>query len=261
MPDSHEEVLIAILAVMALFLILAGIILVFLFLYRRRRTTQQRELERLAQQFKEQTLKAQLEIQEQTFQEISQEIHDNVGQILSLAKIQVNIITERRQLDDEILQAIKDNIGKAMTDLRDLAGSMNGERIRTTPIHEPLTIELDRINRSGILQCTLIVQGRQQDLEPGKKLILFRIIQECIQNCIKHARATQLFITVNYLQADLCVEVSDDGKGFDVAFVKSEGKGLGLINIQNRIRITGGNYEIYSRPSLGTRIKLTIPYA
>lgn len=259
MQDTNEEVLIAVLACMALFLILAGIILLFLFLYRRRKAVQQREVELLEQQFKEQSLRAQLEIQENTFRAISQEIHDNVGQMLSLARIQVNIITEKQVLDEELLQNVKDNIGKALADLRDLAGSMNGERIRMRPIHEPLTLELERINRLGILDCALVVEGEQHELDAARKLILFRIVQEGIQNCIKHAGAAHLILRVCYREENVEVELADDGKGFDQAMMNS-GKGIGLLNMQTRVRLTGGSCVIESAPDRGSTIKLTIPY-
>src|ERR1700759_5344543 len=121
MPDSqYKEVLIVLIACITLFLVLAAIILLFLFLYMRRRLLQQQQVMDMQREFREQSLKAQLEIQEQTFLAISQEIHDNVGQVLSLSKVQINIINERQQLDQDMLQAVKENIGKAMTDLRDL---------------------------------------------------------------------------------------------------------------------------------------------
>lgn len=101
--NQYKEVLIVLVACIVLFLILAAIILFFFFLYQRRRYQQQRQMAELQLQFREQSLKAQLEIQETTFHAISQEIHDNVGQLLSLAKVQINIMDESQRLDEELM--------------------------------------------------------------------------------------------------------------------------------------------------------------
>jgi len=246
---------------MALFLVLVAIILFFFFLYRRRRTLQAREVQQLHQQFREQSLKAQLEIQEQTFQALSQEIHDNVGQILSLARIQVNIMTETKRMDEDLLQGMKDNIGKALADLRDLAGSMNGERIRQWPIHKLLELELERIHRSGIMHGTLLTSGNPKDIDPSKKLIVFRILQEAIQNCIKHSEASEMIISIAYEEPHVCFEVRDNGTGFDTDTALQNATGLGLGNMQMRIRLTGGSCKIKSQLGQGTNITITTPYA
>ncbi|MFX7870642.1 histidine kinase dimerization/phosphoacceptor domain-containing protein, partial [Acinetobacter baumannii] len=81
------------------------------------------------QEFEKQTLQSQLEIQEQTFNIISQEIHDNVGQILSLAKVQMNILEEQLVNPPAILKDTKENISRAMNDLRDIAKGLSTERI------------------------------------------------------------------------------------------------------------------------------------
>lgn len=261
MPDNqYKEVLIVLIACIILFLVLAAIILLFLFLYQRRRYIQQQQLTDLQQQFKEQSLKAQLEIQEATFHAISQEIHDNVGQVLSLAKVQSNIIQESEKMDREVLQAMKENIGKALADLRDLSKSLNSERIRASDIHETVLQEAERINRTGILRAEVTAEGEAREMDPRKKLILFRILQESIQNCIKHAEASLISIHFDYREAGINVSIRDNGKGFDpdTEFKKNNGQGLG--NMRTRIQLAGGTHSIQSLPQKGTHIILSIPY-
>lgn len=258
--NEYKEILITLIACTVLFLVLAAIILLFLYLYQRRRFIQQQEVNELQQQFKEQSLKAQLEIQEQTFLAISQEIHDNVGQILSLAKVQINILHETEHFDKPLLEATRDNIGKAMADLRDLAGSLNSDRLRNNSVHDTLFREADRINRTGTILAGVQVEGEPRELEPRKKLILCRILQECIQNCIKHAEASRISILCQYQRDAIHVLIEDNGKGFDPETVLQNGNGQGLSNIQTRVRLTGGTHHIHSLPQEGTRIQLTIPY-
>ncbi|HEV2481566.1 MAG TPA: ATP-binding protein [Puia sp.] len=261
MPDTqYREVLISVVASMVLFLVLATIILWFVFNYLRRRRRQEQQLLELRRQFQEQSLQSQLEIQEQTFDAISQEIHDNVGQVLSLAKVQVNIILQTDVHQPELLEAIKENIGKAMSDLRDLSSSLNSERLRSCRLHEAIIQEADRINRTGVIGVKVEVDGVYRDIQPQRKLIVFRIVQESLQNCLKHAQAKNIGIRCAYGPEDLIIRIEDDGVGFDATASPGGGSGQGLINIRTRVRLTGGNHFIQSAPREGTRIILTIPY-
>ena len=81
------------------------------------------------EEFQKQLLQSQLEIQAQTFSQISDEIHDNVGQILSLAKIQINIMAQAHSLNRDMLNEVKNNITKALSDLRDIAKSLSPEAV------------------------------------------------------------------------------------------------------------------------------------
>lgn len=121
--QSETEVIIVIVAGTIILLLLS--ILVILFTVK---------LHRNILQHKTEILKAELEIQEQTFNVISQEIHDNVGQILSLAKVQLNIIDRGETLNKDLLTDAQDSVGKALGDLRDIAKSLNAERIQLSTL-------------------------------------------------------------------------------------------------------------------------------
>jgi len=261
MPDTqYKEVLISVLACMALFLVVGTIILLFVFKYQQRRRLQQLRVLELEQQFREQSLRSQIEIQEQTFQAISQEIHDNVGQVLSLAKVQVNIIRENQQYNAGILDALRDNIGKAMADLRDLSHSLSSENVRNRSIHEAIGEAADRINKTGLIQAFVIVEGNYREMQTQKKLIVYRVVQESLQNCLKHAAATQINILCKYQAENMVINILDNGIGFDPEAAITSGHGQGLNNIRRRIHLTGGNHTIQSILQKGTEITLTIPY-
>ncbi|HEX8334404.1 MAG TPA: ATP-binding protein, partial [Segetibacter sp.] len=205
-------------------------------------------------------LQARLEIQEQTFNNISREIHDNVGQLLSLAKVQVNIIDQSENTDKNMLFELKQNIGKALIDLRDIAKSLSGERLILIGLVQTLTQEIDRINRSRFLNASLTVTGEERKFNEQKQLIIVRIVQEALQNIIKHAEANGVEISINFAARMLRVNVRDDGKGFSTEEKLNTPTGLGLQNIINRAGIIGGKAEIKSTLSEGTDITLTIPY-
>ncbi|HXB91469.1 MAG TPA: ATP-binding protein [Puia sp.] len=261
MPDNqYKEVLIVMVASIMVFLSMAASIVIFLYHYQRRRFQQQKQMSDLQQQFKEQSLKAELEIQEHTFHAISQEIHDNVAQSLILARVQIHTLHENGQAPGELLTSVQENIVKALTDLRDLSKSLNSDRIRSASIHETFLQEADRINKTGILRAEVAVEGEAREIEPQKKLILFRILQECIQNCVKHAEASEIYVLFRYLAKGIHITIRDDGKGFDTEDIFGNSSGQGLENIRTRIQLTGGSHHVKSRPQEGTEITLMIPY-
>jgi two-component system, NarL family, sensor kinase len=257
---NQHDLILAVVVATILFFVMVAFIVSYFIIYRRKREQHVYEMKAAKEEFEKQLLKSQLEIQEQTFNQISQEIHDNVGQLLSLARIQINIMNESANFDRRMLDEVKANIGKAMVDLRDIARSLNSERIRNASIIEAVGIESERVNKSGIIRTRLAVEGAECGLNEQKKFILFRIIQECLQNILKHAEAKDVVIRFLYLPSELQVVVQDDGKGFDPeGMVDNEG-GMGLVNIRKRIGLTGGNLVIDSGKLKGTSIHIKIPY-
>lgn len=261
MPGEDQEVVIVLVAVTSMFLVLSGIVVYILFFYQRKRFQYQRHLIELQKQFNETLLTAQIEIQEHDFSVISSEIHDNVGQVLSLAKIQLNIISQSENMDRALVNDVKENIAKVMTDLRDIAKGLNGERIQTSDLYDNIRQEVERVNRSGFMVGAVTLNGEEKDLEQQKKLLLFRIVQESLQNILKHSEATHFSIILNYENDALEISVSDNGKGFDTADNQNAKNGMGLSNIRNRSLMIGGTACIESKPAAGTTISIKIPYA
>lgn len=247
--------------ILAFFLMLAFALIFFVLYYYKKRAQYLAEKNLLQVQFQKILLQTQLEIQEQTFNTISREIHDNVGQVLSLAKVQLNIMEQDEAKHTNLLTDVKDNISKAMTDLRDLAKSLNADRIEELALKELIEAEFSRINRSGVLKTHLYVKGTEKIICSQKKLILFRMIQEGFQNVIKHTQATAIVLVLKFEEQQLQVLIYDNGKGFDMAQLNEHTKGLGLRNIDKRCKLIQGSSEIESNPGNGTTLKLIIPYA
>lgn len=256
--DRSKEVLTLIAVEVAVFLGLVGAFVFTLLHYQKKKFQHIEEKRSMAENYQRQLLQSRLEMQEETFTTISREIHDNVGQLLSLAKVQLNIAQQHTQTDPTLLDDIKANIGQAMTDLRDIAKSLSSERLQLIPLSQAIDQELQRIGRNGTLSCTLHLQGEEKPLPEQYKVIVFRIIQESLQNILKHAQADEIHIHLAYNSDLLQLTIRDNGIGFDVEQVG--GGGLGLQNITNRTSLIGGNADIRSTIGRGTTITLTIPY-
>lgn len=212
-----------------------------------------REKEEMQKIYEQTLLESQIEIQEQTLRHISQEIHDNIGQILSLVSLNVSSIAtvdlEKRAFTRELLS-------KAMTDLRGLSKSLNPERIMMVALEEAVKNELEKLERSGDYKTELIIKNKISIVNENNKIILFRMIQEIMNNIIKHAKSTQIKVTfdTNDLQDILTIE--DNGIGFDT--LKHNNNGIGLSNIEKRSQMINATVKIESMLNKGTVITFVI---
>lgn len=200
----------------------------------------------------------QQKIQEQTLNHVSQELHDNVGQLLSLVKVQLNLASEKDGLENQLLLDARENISRAMMDLRDMAKGMSSERIRVLGLLGSVEQEADRIRRTGICDVFITKNGKGLQMDHQKETILFRVIQECLQNIIKHAQATKIEMVFSFDLSHLSIEVHDDGKGF-LLTRENNLSGMGLMNIQHRIQLMKGKVLVQSEPGSGTHVRIVVP--
>jgi signal transduction histidine kinase len=260
MQHSDQEILIALIAATILFILLAWFIVVFLFFYNKKKLEHYKELEKQKRLFENEALVSQFEIKEQTFHNISQEIHDNVGQIMLLAKLQLN---KALMIQPNVaVEETRDLITKAIADLRDISRSLHSEQIASMDFIDAIERELERIKKTSLLKSNLIVQGQKIAIEASKKLILFRIFQEVLQNIIKHSKSDEVNVTIDFQDDFLILDVRDNGIGFNVAEkidVNNMEKGAGLLNLYNRSKVLNAILLINSEPNKGTQINITMP--
>ncbi len=206
--------------------------------------------------FEKTILQTQIEIQEQTLKTISEEIHDNVGQVLSLAKLNLNTFESN---PEKKLQATKELVSKAINDLRDLSRSLHGDKISETGLQEAVSNELRILQNTGQYETRFRITGNPCKLEPQKEMVLFRIVQEALHNGVKHARAGTIEVTMNYEPAVFSLTVRDDGKGFNAEELEAAQTGIGLKSMRNRANMIGGNLSILSEENKGTSITVELP--
>lgn len=245
------------------FLLLGVFIVTFIAFYNRRKNRYIREKLEMKNEFEKVLLQSQLEIQEQTVNVVSQEIHDNIGQVLSLAKLNIGTIdicqpeTAQMKIDDS-----RDLVGKAIQDLRNLARSMNSGYITEMGLLRAVEYEVEMIRKSGAFLPLLHVEGHVIKINPQRELIVFRILQELINNIIKHAAAKKVDIRIVFTEELLNITVIDNGKGFDTTQLTNSGNspfGLGLRNMKNRAKLIGADFSITSIPGTGTTANIRLP--
>jgi two-component system NarL family sensor kinase len=255
---QEEVVMFAIIGIIVFLVVISLMVFILLF-YQKKRFQHKQQMATKKKEYANQLLQSQLEIQEQIFTSISNEIHDNVGQVLSLAQVQLSIIDQKDFLDKALLAETKESVSKAMTDLRDIAKSLSSDRVQVSSLTEITGYELQRINNSGIMLTSQSIEGTEREMQEQKKLILFRIIQEVLQNILKHSKAKNIDVTFRYSDDQLMIAIADNGTGFDTALIEKK-DGLGLRNVVNRAALIGGKTTIQSTINEGTYITIISPY-
>jgi signal transduction histidine kinase len=211
------------------------------------------------QAFEEEISNTQIEIQEQTLKNIGQELHDNIGQLLSVANMQLSIMAT--VVDDSIKEQFtetKDVVKDSLREVRALSKSLNTDVIANKGFQESVENEIDRLNRLQILNAKLTIEGNPQLFQNQKdSIILFRIFQEFLSNTIKYASAEHFKVSIQYMEVGLNLKATDDGVGFNSEIVEN---GAGLINMKNRAQLINATFKLESVPNNGTSLEINYPY-
>ncbi len=256
--SSTESVVVFIILCSLLIIILVSFITFIVYRYQQKQNKYNKEMEEMKIVHENEMLLSQVEIQEQTFENISREIHDNIGQKLTLAKLQLNTVNlnDGNNISEHLQDAVS-MISEAIADLSDISRSMSSEIILNNGLIKALEFEVMQLNKSSVYRIDLVVNGNPVFFDSQKELVLFRIVQEALNNIMKHAAAREIRLSLDYRDNFVEMQICDDGKGF----VNGAGtlKGTGISNMKRRAEMLNGNCTVYSMPGEGTKIKIEIP--
>jgi two-component system NarL family sensor kinase len=263
MSDQNISVIELVIATTALILLLAGFIITILYLYQKKQLLFQKDIEEIKLDHEKNILQTQLEIQEQTLQYVSRDIHDNIALGLTLSKLHLNTLNypEPAPYQDKINLSIN-LIGDAIQSLSNISKSLNADIIKTFGLLKAVENEIVNIEKTGLFKIEYLVTGTPVFLDSKIELVIFRIIQESLNNIIKHSRAENVRIMLNYDISHLILSVTDDGIGFlfnKAHELKKCPGGAGLNNIQQRAKMIDSECRIVSKTSEGTMIVITTP--
>jgi len=203
--------------------------------------------------FEEILTKSQIEIRENALRNIAWELHDNVGQLLSLARLELNILQPNViEENTSKVKEISELIGDSIQDIRSLSKTLNPEVINNMGLTQAIENEINRFNRLNFLDARIDIKGETYEIPQKDVIILFRILQEFFNNTIKHSKATTLHINVIYTPEKIYLCAKDNGEGFDIDKVN---KGSGLINMKSRADLIHTKIKQTSSQE-GTKIEL-----
>ncbi|GAB4056210.1 sensor histidine kinase [Spirosoma litoris] len=264
MSNNAPDVILIISIGTLVFLLLGGFITLLLFLYKQRYKTHQQELITIEEINRRKLLQSELDTQNQTLQQIAHELHDNIGQLLSVVVMRLNTIEDEttEAATEQSVQQTRDLVRTVITDVRMMSKTLDYDTVKRFGLLPSLTLELERIERAGRLKTQLNTVGEPYSLEKQTEMVLLRMTQEALNNAIKHAQAKTLTVKLDYSANPFTLSISDDGRGFVVSEAMNrtiDQAGSGLGNLQHRAGLLGGTCTITSQPGVGTCIEIRMP--
>ncbi len=244
MQLNQAKIVALIIATTLFILLLAVFVIALVYKYKKRQ-----------QRYEEDLLTARLEMQEQTLQHIARELHDNIGARLTRSKLTLATLAYHQpDVCKSNVDGCLEELTTVMNDLRALGQSLDGDYIAANGLLAALHQELLRTQKSGI-QATLHISSDVPAMSDVAELLIFRIVQEAVQNVLKHARATSVRVAVHSSKNTLTITITDDGSGMP----PTPARGMGIINMKRRAAIIGGQFALQAAPGGGTTARLTIP--
>lgn len=244
--------------------LLLGMVVAATTVFRLRRLERQAEHERVVAEQAEQRMRELsqqlVQTQEEERKHLSRELHDHVGQVLTALRMELGSIDRLRATDDVALgravteaRQLVDNMVRTV---RDLALGLRPSMLDDFGLQPALEWHVRDFTRRYHLRVDLNVNGDLTTLSEQHRTCVYRAVQEALTNCVRHASASCIRVTVKGDADKLSVVVVDDGVGMDP---KRRGGGLGLRGIEERVRDLGGTLEIHSTPGVGTSLTIAVP--
>lgn len=251
-----EEILLIIYFILVI-LFLAGFTILFFITYQRRKNKILQEKFQAEQNFKTELTNVRLEIQEATLKNVSWELHDNIGQLLAIASMQLNVLNKKVLAENQnSFIEVKKLVADSLAEVRALSRSLNNEVIDYVGLEASVKNEIDRFNRLEVINAKLEVEGETYSIPQEDSIILFRILQEFFSNVIKYAGASELEVKFTYRPNLLEISAFDDGKGFDMEHQET---GSGLLNMRSRAKLINTDFSLNSSIGKGTSLSLRYP--
>lgn len=242
----------------AVLVIVTTLVIVFFVVFLKRKNKLILDKIKQQQAFEAEITQAQTETQEQTLKNIGWELHDNIGQLLSFASMQLSIL--KMQMTDDVKDKFKDTsdaLKESLSEVRLLSKTLNTEVVLNIGFEKSITNELSRLKKMKFNSAELRIFGEKVDFKDrNHEIIIFRILQEFLSNSVKYSEAKNLNINLNYQENNLLITAIDDGKGFDINSIE---KGSGLINMKSRAALINATLELTSQPSEGVKLVLNYP--
>jgi len=232
-------------------MLLAGGLFFFFLFYQKRLLQKQLELNQVRQNQQDEILRNTIQAQENERRRIAQDLHDEVGAMLSVVKLNVGRI-ERQSVDKTLVLAgeTKTYLDDVITQVRRISRALLPPSLEKLGLFSALEELASWVNKSDQLFIEVRKSGEPFRFDIKKELAVFRVVQELMNNVIKHADATYLYLALRFNDNALAVLVRDNGKGFDMN--EKTNSGLGLKNLESRSEMAGGKIKIKSRTGIGT---------
>lgn len=229
--------------------------------YRRYRLQQQKKLQATIIQQQDLSTKAVLQAEENERKRIAADLHDGVGQMMSVAKMNLsafeqdlNFASDQQKISYEKVISLVDESCK---EIRSISHQMMPNALLKSGLSSAIKEFIDKID-SSIIKINLHTEGLQERLDSNVETVCYRVIQECVNNVIKHSGADTLDISLIKDADGISATIEDNGKGFNTGDL-TKFEGIGLKNIRSRISYLKGTVDFDSMPGKGTLVAIHVP--
>ncbi len=249
--EETEYITIIVIFTLIVIVAISGI-MIFLFQYRKRKIIHLTEIELIENQHKIDLLNAQVEVQKETMTEIGKELHDNLGQKVTLASIylqQIPIKSDLGSLKDDS-EKVNILLNEILSEMRRLSKSLVSDTLELKNLGEMIQNEAKRITQYTDVNVNADIQC-DDSLSSLVNNTIFRIFQEFSQNSLKHGKCKNIGVVLRCENNELHLQCNDDGIGFETTDMV---KGIGLTNMNRRAIEIGGTLDIKSQNKKGTQI-------
>lgn len=239
---------------------LVGVIIFFVLVYQKKMIRQEVAIQRMETEHQKTLLNATIETQERERKRIAKDLHDEVGAMLSVIKMSIQQI-ERSAKDlpdtQEAAGETKEMVTETIDNVRRISKDLMPVALLKLGLPTALEDLFKKLDHLKEVKVTYRTEGTPIELPAPTALGLYRVVQESLNNCLKHAEATEITCILAFSPTGLKLTFEDNGKGFDLkGLMKSKDsvKGLGVKNIESRVNMIGGKVNHTSAPGKGTKI-------
>lgn len=240
-------------------LVLAVAIVFFVIFYQKRMLESKLKQQTLEADYQQKMLLAAMESQENERQRIAGDLHDSIGAMLSTIRLNVATLS-RHQYKPEDFQHAKQMIDDTIDSVRKISRDLMPATLHQFGLMQAVKEICTQYAAVSGIQIEYRQLGEELHFDRTKEIMVFRIVQEVLNNAIKHANCSSIEVIIN-THSPFRVEVKDNGVGFNLDEKKQQAKGIGLYNIQNRATLLNATLVYDSNNPSGTKVILTIPWA
>lgn len=237
-----------------------SVITVFLFIHRQRQKKYASDMQSAEYRSQNEILRIRLEVEERAVNLISYEIHDNINQVLGIVRMQLlNAMRQESKTASDII--IDESCGRlkyVVTQLRNLSHILSSAAIGKMGLVSMVRKELAYIESTTMLKCVFTCHDEELPLCAENELLIARIIQEALNNIIRHSGATSIELAIGLLDGKIIFSITDNGVGMDADNLENN-DGMGFTNLRVRLRLLHGSMEIKSGKGTGTTLVFAVP--
>lgn len=251
MSEQESQFLLILFGGIFFSLVMSFFVVAMVLLHRQRQIQNRQKIDQLKTEHEKTLLNIENEIQQETLSHIGRELHDNIGQLLSLAKLNFGSAKPEKQSEGKVI------LNQIIKEVRGLSKTLNIDWVESISLTEFIMQQLGKIQATGFCETSLENNLEDFDLNKDQKLVLIRVTQECLNNAIKHASPDKIEVKIYQNGKGKVIQIIDYGNGFDQTIPS---KGSGMTNLKKRMETIGGEFQLTSVVGKGTDIKLLLPF-